>query len=53
MRIIPLMIFGVITTALIIILNSTLLTPAPLGKLLSPQNGLWQNAESADLRLLC
>ena len=48
MRIIPFIIFGVITTALIIILNSTLLTPAPLGKLLSPQNGIWQNAEPVD-----
>ncbi len=48
MRIIPFIIFGVITTVLIIVLNSTLLTPAPLGKLLSPQNGIWQNAEPAD-----
>ncbi len=48
MRIIPFVIFGVVTTALIIILNSTLLTPAPLGKLLSPQNGIWQNAEPVD-----
>src|SRR6185312_3954623 len=48
MRIIPFVIFGLITTALIIILNSTLLTPAPLGKLLSPQNGIWQNAEPTD-----
>ncbi|HEY5407629.1 MAG TPA: penicillin acylase family protein [Ginsengibacter sp.] len=48
MRIIPFIIFGVITIALIIILNSTLLTPAPLGKLLSPQSGLWQNAEPVD-----
>ena len=48
MRIIPFVIFGLITMALIVILNSTLLTPAPLGKLLSPQNGLWQNAEPTD-----
>lgn len=48
MRIIPFVIFGVITTALIIILNSTVIIPAPLGKLLSPQNGLWQNAESVN-----
>ena len=45
MRVIPLLIFGILTTALIVILNSTLLLPAPLGKLLSPQSGLWQNAE--------
>ena len=56
MRIIPFLIFGVVTTALVVILNSTLLLPAPLGKLLSPQNGLWQNADpvnmdySADLK---
>jgi penicillin amidase len=48
MRIIPFIIFGVLTTFLIIILNSTLLLPAPLGKWLSPQNGLWQNAEPTD-----
>lgn len=48
MRIIPFVIFGVITTALVVILNSTLLTPAPLGKLLSPQTGIWQNAEPTD-----
>ena len=56
MRIIPFLIFGVVTTALVVILNSTLLLPVPLGKLLSPQNGLWQNADpvnmdySADLK---
>ena len=48
MRIVPFMIFGVITTVLIIILNSVVLLPAPLGKLLSPQNGVWQNAEPVD-----
>ncbi|MEO7314605.1 MAG: penicillin acylase family protein [Ginsengibacter sp.] len=49
MRTIPLLIFGVITTALVVILNSTILLPAPLGKLLSPQNGLWQNADPVDM----
>ena len=48
MRIVPFIIFGVITTTLIIILNSVVLLPAPLGKLLSPQNGVWQNAEPVD-----
>lgn len=48
MRIIPFVIFGVITAALIIILNSTLLLPLPFGKFLSPQIGVWQNAEPAD-----
>jgi penicillin amidase len=45
MKIFPFIIFGIITAALVVILNSTLLLPAPLGKLLSPQHGLWQNAE--------
>ncbi|MDB5223480.1 MAG: penicillin acylase family protein [Chitinophagaceae bacterium] len=45
MRVIPFIIFGFITAALIIILNTSLLLPAPLGKLLSPQHGIWQNAE--------
>ena len=49
MRIIPFLIFGAVTTALVIILNSTVLLPAPLGKLLSPQNGLWQNADPVDM----
>ncbi|MEO6327513.1 MAG: penicillin acylase family protein, partial [Ginsengibacter sp.] len=34
-----------VTVALIVVLNSTLVLPAPLGKLLSPQHGVWQNAE--------
>ncbi|MEO5966718.1 MAG: penicillin acylase family protein [Ferruginibacter sp.] len=34
------------TIALCIILNSRMLLPAPLGALLSPQHGIWQNAES-------
>ena len=37
-----------VTAALIIILNTQLLLPAPLGKLLSPQHGIWQNAEKAN-----
>ncbi|MEP6951179.1 MAG: penicillin acylase family protein [Ginsengibacter sp.] len=45
MRIVPFAIFGVVTAVLIIILNSTLLLPIPFGKLLSPQSGVWQNAE--------
>lgn len=48
MRIVPFLIFGIITTVLIVLLNSTLLTRAPLGKLLNPQSGIWQNAEPAD-----
>ncbi len=45
MRILPFLVFGTITTALIIICNTSLLLPAPLGKLLAPQSGVWQNAE--------
>ncbi len=48
MRIVPFLIFGIITAALIIILNSVLVLPAPLGKLLAPQSGVWQNAEPVD-----
>jgi penicillin amidase len=40
--------YGLITVMLIVVLNSTLVLKAPLGKLLSPQQGLWQNAESLD-----
>lgn len=37
-----------VTIALIVILDSKKVLPAPLGKLLSPQEGLWQNAEPKD-----
>ncbi|MES2430833.1 MAG: penicillin acylase family protein [Bacteroidota bacterium] len=47
MRILPFIISTAITAGLVITLNSTLVLPAPLGKLLSPQHGIWQNAESA------
>ena len=40
--------YGLITIMLIVVLNSTLVLKAPLGKLLSPQQGLWQNAEPLD-----
>ena len=35
-----------LTIILVIALNSEMLAPVPLGKLLSPQEGLWQNAEN-------
>ena len=38
-----------VTIALIVILDSKKVLPAPLGKLLSPQEGLWQNAEPNDI----
>ncbi len=48
MRFIPFVISAAITIALILIFNTKLLLPAPLGKLLAPQSGLWQNAEATD-----
>lgn len=48
MKILPLIITAAITTGLVIILNTKLLLPAPLAKLLSPQHGIWQNAENAN-----
>ena len=45
MRILPFIISAAITIFLVIVFNSTYLLPAPLGKLLSPQHGIWQNAE--------
>ena len=47
MRILPLIISTAITAGLVVTLNTTMLLPAPLGKLLSPQHGVWQNAESS------
>jgi penicillin amidase len=48
MRILPLIISAAVTTGLVVLLNTNLLLPAPLGKLLSPQHGIWQNAENSD-----
>lgn len=48
MRILPLIISSAFTIALVVILNTKMLLPAPLGKLLSPQHGVWQNAENAN-----
>jgi penicillin amidase len=36
------------TIALVVMLDTTRILPAPLGKLLSPQQGIWQNAEPLD-----
>ena len=46
MRILPLIVSTAITAGLVVLLNTSLLLPAPLGKLLSPQHGIWQNAEN-------
>src|SRR6188472_4080602 len=48
MRVIPFVVCAVLTAALVLILDSRLLLPAPLGKLLSPQHGIWQNEESTN-----
>lgn len=37
-----------VTAALCYILDTKKILPAPLGKLLSPQHGVWQNAEPVD-----
>jgi penicillin G amidase len=46
MKIISFIVFGIITIILVLLFNTTMVLPVPLGKLLSPQQGLWQNAES-------
>ncbi len=48
MRIFFLVLSIIITIGLCILFNSTLVLPAPLGKLLSPQHGIWQNAENTE-----
>ena len=48
MKILPLIISSAITAGLVVVLNTKLLLPAPLGKLLSPQHGIWQNAENSN-----
>jgi penicillin amidase len=56
MKVLPFVISSAITVGLIVTLNTNLVLPAPLGGLLSPQQGIWQNAEddnynfSADLK---
>src|SRR5882757_7819448 len=48
MRLLPFLLSAAVTTALVVTLNSKLVLPAPLGSLLSPQHGIWQNAEDAN-----
>ncbi len=48
MKIISFIAAAIFTVTLIVILNTKMVAPAPLGKLLSPQHGLWQNAEPSD-----
>lgn len=47
MRIFLFVISLAFTVFLCVLLNSKWLLPAPLGKLLSPQHGIWQNADDA------
>ncbi|MEO6314140.1 MAG: penicillin acylase family protein [Chitinophagaceae bacterium] len=49
MRIIPFAISIAVTVLLIVVLGTTLLLPAPLAVLLSPQQGVWQNAEPTSI----
>ncbi len=55
MRVIPFAIGAIITGGLIFLLNSSVQSIPPLGKLLSPSHGFWKNAEdlgqSFDLEL--
>jgi penicillin amidase len=48
MRILFFVLSGLVTAGLIFILNTRQVLTAPLGKLLNPQEGIWQNAEPAD-----
>lgn len=48
MRPLPLFISSVIAIALVFILNTQWVAPIPFGKFLSPQHGLWQNADPYD-----
>lgn len=48
MKLFPFIISAATTVGLVTVLNSTLVLPAPLGKILNPQSGVWQNAESAN-----
>ena len=45
MKIILFIVFAVVTISLVLLFNTNMILPVPLGKLLSPQHGLWQNAE--------
>src|SRR5687767_1686288 len=48
MRVVYFILISITTIILVVILNSTVLLPAPLGRLVSPQHGFWQNAEAVD-----
>lgn len=46
MRIVLAILSVATTIFLIVALNTTMLAPVPMGKLLSPQEGIWQNTEN-------
>lgn len=48
MKIVSFILSAFISIALVHILNTKTLLPAPLGKLLAPQSGVWQNAENEE-----
>lgn len=48
MRVIPFIVSTLITGGLVYALNTSFGGKPPIGKLLSPQHGFWQNAEAAD-----
>lgn len=45
MRIVVFTLSMLVSIVLLVLLDGTLATPVPLGRLLSPQEGIWQNAE--------
>ncbi|UAY51033.1 penicillin acylase family protein [Ferruginibacter albus] len=48
MRVLPFILSLLVTVGLIVTLDTKFVLPAPLGALLSPQHGIWQNAEDVD-----
>ena len=48
MKIVPLLIYSAITLILIFVLNTQWGDTPPIGKLLSPQHGFWQNADAIE-----
>jgi penicillin G amidase len=49
MRIFFLALSSLATIALVYVLNTNAVLPIPMGRLLSPQHGIWQNAEPVDV----
>ncbi len=48
MKILSLIVSAIVTIILVLLFNTRMLLPVPLGQLLNPQEGLWQNAEPVD-----